>query len=325
VEMRATLARHDQVLSSVIEESGGFVFKHLGDGVCAAFSSAPAALKAAVDCQAGLADEAWGGDERLRVRMGLHSGESVPTGSDYFGPPVNRAARVMGTANGGQIVCSVATAGLCPDGEFRDAGIHELAGVGAEHLFVSVYESADVRPLRSSSAVSSNLVSALDSFVGRSRDIDELGELLISQELVTLVGVGGVGKTRLATETAAKMSWGFPDGVWLCELAGTGSDDSVAEIVAEVIGATPQPGVDLVESIAVFLERRSALIILDNCEHVLSAAAAVARRLAVIEGTTVLATSRELLGVRGEQVWPVSPLAGCGKAGLVVLGESQLV
>jgi class 3 adenylate cyclase len=169
VEMRATLARHDQVLSSVIEASSGFVFKHLGDGVCAAFSSAPAAMKAAVECQARLAAEAWGGDDRLRVRMGLHSGEALPTGGDYFGPPVNRAARVMGTANGGQVVCSAATAALCPDVEFRDAGIHQLAGVGAEHLFVAVFDSGDVRPLRSSSAAAPpNLVSALD-FLRRSK------------------------------------------------------------------------------------------------------------------------------------------------------------
>jgi predicted ATPase len=222
---------------------------------------------------------------------------------------VNRAARVMGTANGGQIVCSVATAGLCPERVFRDAGEHELTGVGVEQLFVltGVGVGAGLG-LRSVSMAVTNLPVEASSFVGRAGDVSELSAAVLSGRLVTLVGPGGVGKTRLAIEAASAISDRFGDGVWLCELASVIDADSVAATVAETIGARAQAGMDLIESIGSFLEHRRALIVLDNCEHVLDTAIRLVRRLVAVDGVAVLATSRELLGVRDEQLWPVGPL-----------------
>src|SRR4051812_19252716 len=134
--MRAALARHDEILNDAVQSAGGVVFKQLGDGVCAAFSSATAGLSAAVGAQDRLQVEPWLLRERLRVRMGLHTGVAAPTDDDFLGPTVNRAARVAAAGNGDQIVCSASTAALCPDAEFRDAGLHLLAGVGAERLYV---------------------------------------------------------------------------------------------------------------------------------------------------------------------------------------------
>jgi class 3 adenylate cyclase len=211
--MRTVLARHDEILREAVESFGGVVFKHLGDGICAAFSAAPDALAAAVAGQEALRVEAWLGGGRLRVRMGLHSGTAAPTEGDYFGPAVNRAARVMSAGNGDQIVCSAATAGLCPGGEFRDAGLRLLAGVGSERLFVLVSGEGDGRPLRSATATPTNLAAGASSFVGRASEVKELAGVIGSHRLVSLVGPGGIGKTRLAVETAAAVAGLFGDGV----------------------------------------------------------------------------------------------------------------
>ena len=306
VAMRARLARHDEIVRDAIESWGGVVFKHLGDGFGAAFGSAPDAVAAAGAAQAGLGAGSWPAGTAPRVRMGLHSGEASPTGGDYFGPAVNRAARVMAAANGGQIAVSAATAALCPAVGFRDVGQHVLAGVGVERLFV-VARVGDNRPLRSAVVTPTNLAADTSSFVGRARDVEELSELIGSHRLVTVVGPGGIGKTRLVTETAARLVQRFSDGIWFCDLAAVGDGGRVVAAVAETVGARPQPDMELVEAIALFLQRRRCLIILDNCEHVLPAAAGLARRL-VEAGVVVVATSRELLGVPGEQLCPIDPL-----------------
>jgi predicted ATPase len=308
VVMRAAVGRHDEILRGAVVSFGGAVFKHLGDGICAAFSSAPDGLAAAAAAQQGLRGEAWPGGSRLRVRMGLHTGTAAPAGGDYLGATVNRAARVMTAGNGDQIVCSTATAALCPDAQFRDAGLHLLTGVGSERLFVLLSGSGDEQPLRSAAAAPTNLVVGVSSFVGRAGELAELAGLIGSHRLVSLIGPGGIGKTRLAVETAGQVADQFADGVWFCDLAAVGDGRHVPTAVADTLGARRQAGTDLLEGIALFLERRHVLLILDNCEHVLDAAASLARRLIDVEGIVVLATSREPLRVRGEQVWPVGPL-----------------
>jgi class 3 adenylate cyclase len=255
--MRARLARHDELLRQAIESRHGLVFKHLGDGMCAAFASAPDALAAAAAAQAALRVERWPGGEGPRVRMGLHTGEASPTAGDYFGPAVNRAARVMSAAKGGQVVTSAATAALCPHADLRDAGRHLLAGVGAERLFVLVSDTGDTRALRSRTVTPTNLVADVSSFVGRADDVKELADLVATHPLVTLVGPGGVGKTRLAAETAVQLAERFVDGIWRCELAPVGDPDRVATAVAETFGARPQAGADLADAIALHLEGRA--------------------------------------------------------------------
>ena len=166
----------------------------------------------------------------------------------------------------------------------------------------------DALPLRSAMTAPTNLVVDVSSFVGRAHDVKGVAELLGSHRLVTLVGPGGVGKTRLAVEAAAGVTGLFGDGVWFCDLASVSAGEQVPAAVAATIGARHQAGMELADAIALFLQRRRCLIILDNCEHVLDAAARLAVRLIDVDGIVVLATSRELLRVRGEQLWPVTPL-----------------
>ncbi len=215
----------------------------------------------------------------------------------------------MGAANGGQIVCSAATVALCRDVSFRDAGMHVLAGVGNERLFVVTgIGDGEHHPLRSTTTVLTNLIRPSSRLVGRDEELRRVIEALGAHRMVTLVGPGGVGKTRLATETALEVTPRFPDGVWFCELAAVGQGDAVPAAVADTIGARHQAGMDLTEAIAAYLQRRRSLVVLDNCEHVLDAVVQLARRLLALEGVVVLATSREALRLEGEQRWPVPPL-----------------
>ena len=307
IAMDRALMQHDATVRSALERHGGSIFKHLGDGVCAAFESAADAVSAAVDCQAALDAEDWGAIGELPVRMGLHTGDAVSRDGDYFGPSVNRAARVMGAANGGQVTCSATVAALCPEVEVLDCGVHELAGIGEERLFLVVDGTFDDRPIRSAGAAVASLPVVSDILVGRRREVDDLQELLSTLDIVTIVGAGGVGKTRLAIETAAGMAWRFPDGIWLCELSGA-SSKSVAEVVAETVGVSLKSAGDTTEAISKFLENRRVLLVLDNCEHVVDSASSLVDRLSRLADLTILSTSREPLGVRGEQVWPVRPL-----------------
>jgi predicted ATPase len=301
--MRVGLAAHDEVLRSTIESRGGWLFKHTGDGVCAAFSSAPDALAAAVDAQRRLG---------FPVRMGVVTGVAEVRDGDYFGPVLNRAARVMAAAHGGQIVLSAVTAGLAERADLVDLGVHRLRDVsGVERLFQVRADGlrSQFPPLRTIDAVPGNLPVQTTSFVGRDLEVKQLAELIRAHRLVTLTGVGGVGKTRLALQTAAGVTGEFPDGVWLVELAPVGDPAAVADAMATTLGIAAQVGLKMEQSIANALSGRRVLVMLDNCEHVIHAARAVVR--AVLAGTStvkVLATSREGLGLAGEHLWAVPSL-----------------
>ena len=215
--MRIALAAHDEVLRSAIEGGGGWLFKHTGDGVCAAFASARAAVDAAVVAQRLL---------ELPVRMGIATGEAEQRGDDYFGPALNRAARVMAVGHGGQVLLSVSTAGLVTGVDLLDVGEHRLRDLsGVEHLFQLRADglATTFPPLKTVNAVPGNLPMQTTSFVGRDQEIRELTELVRAHRLVTLTGVGGVGKTRLAIQVAAELVPEFPDGIWLVELAPAAS------------------------------------------------------------------------------------------------------
>ena len=314
--MRAALARHDEILRDAVESHHGHVVKTTGDGLHAAFATAPDAAFAAVDAQLALAAETWG-DVPLEVRMGLHTGAAEVRDGDYYGPAVNRAARVSAAAHGSQIVVSHATEELLrddlpPGSALSDLGEHRLRDLARPER---VYQldapglPSEFPSLRSIDAFPTNLPGQLTSFVGRDDEITALGKALTETRLVTLTGVGGVGKTRLATQLAAEVLPHYPDGAWLCELAAATDPDALAQVVAATLGANPRPGVTLEESIVDFLRARELLLVLDNCEHLLSAAGELAEDiLRACPGVRIVATSREGLAVTGEQVWPLRSL-----------------
>ena len=316
--MGAALARHDAVLRDAVRASGGYLVKTTGDGVHAAFGTADAALAAAVAGQRALVAEPWAAVPPLRVRMGIHTGAAEIRDGDYFGPTLNRAARLGAAAHGGQIVVSAASEELVRDSlpepvTLRDLGEHRLRDLGRpEHVFqVDVAGlPTDFPPLRSLDAFPGNLPVQLTSFVGRGAELQALSEALRSGRLVTLTGVGGVGKTRLATQLAAEVLPAFPGGAWLCELAAAEDAESMTQLVAATLGVPPRPGVTLGESIVSFLQPKALLVVLDNCEHVIDAAGRLAERVvARCPDVRIVATSREGLAVAGEQVWPLRTLA----------------
>ncbi len=306
--MRPALARHDELLRSAIEARAGQVVKTTGDGVLAVFVTASDAVAAAVDAQKSLAAEDWPLPSPLRVRMGVHSGPAELRDSDYHGTTLNRAARIMSAAHGGQIVLSAVTRDLARgDGiETLDLGEHRLKDLAEpERIFQVVADglAQEFPPLRSLDRFASNLPTQATSFVGRDDEIDQLVGLLGHARLVTLAGTGGVGKTRLSLQVAAQLLPGFADGAWFCELAAADDNDSMAQVVAATLGCVQHPGRTLSESIVEYLKVRQLLLLLDNCEHLLDEAGDLADAiLRGCAGVTVLASSREALDVTGERV-----------------------
>ena len=301
--MKVALAAHDDVLRAAIETHGGWLFKHTGDGVCAAFASPRSAVDAAVTAQRAL---------ELPVRMGLATGEAELRGADYFGAVLNRAARVMAAGHGGQILLADSTAGLLTGIDLLDLGPRRLRDLPTA---VGIFQvrapglRTDFPPLRTLDTTPGNLRPAPGSLIGRESELDAVATELKSHRLVTLTGVGGVGKTRLATEVAARLADEFPDGVWLFELAPVGDPAAVPDAVAAILGITQQPGQSVSESVATALDGRVRLLVIDNCEHVRDAAGDLIEAILAHSATVkILATSREGLGVADEQLWPVPSL-----------------
>src|SRR5271165_4514517 len=302
-EMRAALAAHDEVLRRAIEAHGGWLFKHTGDGVCAAFASPRSAVDAAVAAQREL---------ELPVRMGIATGEAELRDGDYFGTVLNRAARVMAAGHGGQILLAESTAGLLSGVDLVDLGPRRLRDLPTA---IGVFQvrapglRTDFPPLRALDTNPGNLRPAATSFIGRESELDEVRAAVKTHRFVTLTGVGGVGKTRLALEVAARLADEFPDGVWVFELAAVADPAAVPDAVAAVVGITQQPGKTVTESVASALEGRSRLLVLDNCEHVVDSVPDLIEAILAASATvTILATSREGLGVGEEQLWRVPSL-----------------
>jgi predicted ATPase len=324
--MRSALSRHDQLLRKVIAEHEGTVFSAMGDGMAAAFGSASAAVRAAIAAQRSLAAEPWPTVTPLRVRMGVHTGEAEWRDGDYFGTVVNRAARLMAIGHGGQVLCSAATAELVGDAQLSltDLGEHRLRDLDRP-MHVFQLGGGSFPALRSLDRLPGNLPEQVTSFVGRQHEMAELVGVVGAHRLVTLTGAGGVGKTRLAVQVGAELAGEFGDGVWLVELAPVGDPDAVADAVATTLGVTPQAGSSVADSIAQALSGRQMLLVVDNCEHVLEAAAELVETiLARTKAIKVLATSREGLRAAGERVWPVPSLevaAGVGSAAVELFVE----
>ena len=306
--MRSALTRHDELLRHAVAAHDGIVFSSMGDGIAAAFSTASAAMAAALAAQRMMGAEAWPTVSPIRVRMGLHTGEAELRDGDYFGTAVNRAARLMAVGHGGQVLCSSQTAGLVNGVELVDLGSHRLRDL-SEPIRVFQAGAGRFPPVRSLDSIPGNLPEQTTSFVGRDAEVLELVSLVGAQRLVTLTGVGGVGKTRLALHVAAELVNEFPDGVWLVELGPVGDPAAVADAVATALSVTPEAGLGTADSVARALSSRRMLVVVDNCEHVLDAAADLVETiLANTRSVKVMATSRAGLRVGAEQLWPVPSL-----------------
>jgi predicted ATPase/class 3 adenylate cyclase/DNA-binding SARP family transcriptional activator len=309
--MKDALARHDAILRDAVEGHGGHVVKTTGDGIHAAFATAEDAIEAAVAGQAALVAEAWGVTGPLHVRMGLHTGSGQFRDGDYYGPAVNRAARLTDVAHGGQVVVSLATEQLVGDAlplgvGLVDLGEHRLRDLSRpERVFglIAPGLSSEFPPLRSLDLFLGNLPLQLTSFVGRDHELAAIDKLLREERLVTLTGVGGVGKTRLALQAAAEVLPWFPDGAWLCELAAASDGDSMEQLVAATLAVQPREGLSIGGAVREFLRTKTLLVVLDNCEHLLEPAGRLAEDLLhACPHLRILATSRERLAVEGEHV-----------------------
>jgi predicted ATPase/class 3 adenylate cyclase len=333
--MSAALALHDDIVRDAVEAAGGVVFGTRGDGFAAVFARAGDAVDAAVATQHRLAALEWPDDLVVRARMSLHTGEAQERDGDYFGSAVNRAARLMATAHGGQIVCSRATADVLRDAlpggvSLVDLGEHRLRDLSRPEQVFQVSAPGQVAvfpPLVSLDSFPGNLPLQVSSFIGRERELKRISQAIRDSRVVTLTGVGGVGKTRLALQVAADVLPSFREGAWLVELAPIRDPAAVSGAFAAVFGVVPGAGQSLEDSLVEFLGAKQLLLIVDNCEHLLGPAADL---IEVIErscgGVRILATSREGLAVEGERVVPVPSLSEpASEAGLAAMAQSDAV
>jgi predicted ATPase/class 3 adenylate cyclase len=315
-EMSEALTRHDAILRASIESSGGQWVKHTGDGVFAVFGNASDAVTAAIDIQRAIHRDFEGS---LRVRIGLHTGEAERRGDDVFGLAVSTAARIMDVGHGGQIMVSEATRavlGSGPQDEFEllDLGTHRLKDLSETQRLYQVIApglDSDFPALRTLEAVDHNLPLQLTSFVGRERELEEVADLVRTHRLVTVTGVGGAGKTRLTLQVAAELAETFPEGAWLVELAVVNDPDGVAAAFAAALGVRHEKGgaVGVLDRLVDHLRGRELLLVVDNCEHVLGATGSLLQViLSAAPDVTVLASSREGLGIAGERLWQLPSL-----------------
>ena len=316
--MSEALRKHDEILRRAVEANGGRVFKTIGDAFCAVFARSDEAIAAAVEAQRELAATDFAGAGELHVRMAVHTGECDERDGDFFGPPLNRVARLLAIAHGGQILLSGVTVelthGALPaQATVVDLGSHRLKSLERSERVFQVAAPGlanDFPPLRSETRANDNLPLSPASIVGRDADIELACRLTREARLVTVCGLGGVGKTRLAIEAARALSGEFPDGTWLVELAPVAEAALVSARVGAVFGMREQVGTSASDAWVTALHDREALLVLDNCEHMLDAAAAVVTKLLhACPRLHVLATSREPLRVQGEQVMRLAPLA----------------
>ena len=312
VAMQSALERHDEVLRTAVENANGRIVKSTGDGFYAVFENASEALNACITAQKRLVEESWPQTGPLRVRMGLHAGEVQARGGDYFGTAVNRAARLMAVAHGGQVLLSEAAAGMLtgqlPDGvSLRDLGEYHLKDLlRPEHVFQLLYPGlpADFPPLRSVNITPTNIPAQTTPFFGRQEEAAAVQALLAKEDirLVTLIGPGGTGKTRLATEVAAQQVPFFQDGVFFVALAPLSNAGQIVQAIIEAASIAITSGDDLQTQLLRYLRRKQMLLVLDNFEHLLEGAQLLDDILRAAPGVMILATSREKLNLSGESV-----------------------
>ncbi len=311
--MAVALRRHDEILRTAIDAHDGYVFSTAGDAFSAAFARVDDAVAAAVDAQQSLLAEPWPAPIEVRVRMGLHTGEADERGGDYFGPAVNRAARVMGAGHGGQVLLSDLTASLTSGLELVDLGAHLLKSLDTPIRLhqLAIMGGPDVfPPVRSVGATASTIRPARTDLVGRGGEVERVIGLLGEGRAVTLVGAGGSGKTRLALEVGNLLVPSVSGGVFFIDLSKVSDDALVMAAMAEGCGLMLGGSVSADIAVSDFLADREALLVVDNCEHLIDQVAdELDRLLAACSGLRLLATSREPLEIDGERALR---LAGLG-------------
>jgi len=315
--MQAALARHDDILRQAIETHNGRVFKTMGDEFCAVFSSAPDGLSAALAAQQALYTEPWG-KTPIKVRMALHAGPAEERDGDYFGLTLNRVARLMAAGHGGQTLLSAAThelmqAHLPPNVSLRDMGERRLKDLARpDHIYQLLAPDlpTDFPPLKTLEAFRTNLPAQLTSFIGREEEIAAVKELIAQNRMVTLTGAGGAGKTRLSLQVAADLLDSFPNGIWFVELAPLTDPALVPQTVVTAIRLHNEGNRPALTVLSDYLRAKTALLVLDNCEHLIEAAAQLSEALLqACPNLRTLTSSREALGIPGEISYRVPSLS----------------
>lgn len=312
-EMARALTTHNSIFEGHVAGNSGKLVKSLGDGVLAVFADPANAIKAALEAQRAIMETPWDSSiAPIRVRVGIHTGPGEPTNGDYLGPSINRAARLEAAGHGGQVLVSAATkelVGFRADGVgFRNLGEHQLRGLARPESIYQVEAQGlpvDFPPLRTESAPT-NLPAPSGEFIGRRSELEEIAAALADARLLTLTGAGGVGKTSLSVEVARHRTHDYPSGVWFFELAPLTDGRHIA---TEMLGAMRRPASSerppedvLLDS----LESQRSLLVFDNCEHLRTDVAAIVEAIyRRAENVSILATSREPLGVVGERVWTI--------------------
>ncbi|MDQ3147089.1 MAG: LuxR family transcriptional regulator, partial [Actinomycetota bacterium] len=314
------ISRHYGLLDAAISAHGGVrpVEQGEGDSIVAAFSSASDAILAALDAQRSLLAEQWPTSAPLRIRIAVHTGEArLRDEGNYAGSAIIRTARLRAIAHGGQVVVSSAARDLVVDElgngiSLLDLGVHRLKDLSRpERVWQLVHPDLEMEfsPLRSLDVVPNNLPVSLSSFIGQFDAVETAARLLLDHRLVTLTGPGGAGKTRIAQQVGAEIAEAFPDGVWWIDLLGVDEPELVPSAISRAT-RLPEDRTDRLGGVARQLGSKQALLIFDNCEHLLDASAgAAACVLTSCPGVSVLATSRSPLSVPGEVGWRVPPLA----------------
>jgi predicted ATPase/class 3 adenylate cyclase len=316
--MKGAMERHDEILRDAVNGAGGRVVKITGDGLMAVFGSPSAAAAAALEAQRALQREPWGETGPLRVRMGIHVGVAQQRAADFYGPPVNRTARIMAAAHGGQVLLSADAARLADQlpahAGLRDLGEHRLKDLAQpEHIFQLTHPKlvSDLPPLATLSDRPNNLPTQTSEFLGREIQLSAIRDLLDAHRvrLLTLTGPGGIGKTRLALQAAANQIDRFEHGVYFVDLSPVRDRDAAFQAVVRAVGvsaSTDEPPQTVLKQA---LRSRQLLLVLDNFEQVMEAVDGVTDLLQHCPELKALVTSREALRVRGEHLFPVPPLA----------------
>jgi len=316
-DMRLAVERHDSLLRSVFEQRGGYIFKTVGDAFCVAFASAPDALTAALEAQLAIAKEDHASVGGIHVRMGMHTGNADQRGGDFFGPSVNRVARLMSVGHGGQILVSDSTrvlvrGDLPADASLIDLGSHRLKDLAQpEHIWMLSAPGlrSEFPALTSLDSFPNNLPVQITTFRGREQDLEDLKPLLNEHRLVTIHGPGGMGKTRLALQAGADVLEHYSDGVWLADLASLRFPELAASVVSKALSISQFHDRSVDDAIVAALKRKKMLLIFDNCEHVIDDVAKLADTiLKQCPDVRILATSRQALQVTGEEVVRLQPL-----------------